>query len=59
MPPTAHRVSWLESAAVILDEAGARYALIGASAMAVHGVGRSTRDIDLLTLADAPLDVTC
>ena len=49
MPRTAHRVSLLERVAGVLDEAGARYAVIGAAAMAVHGVGRSTRDVDLLT----------
>ena len=41
MPPTAHGVSLLERIAAILDQAGARYALIGAAAMAVHGVGRA------------------
>ena len=56
MSRTAHRVSLLERVAAILDRAGARYALVGAAAMAVHGVGRSTRDVDLLTLTDAPLD---
>ena len=51
MPPTAHRVSLLERVAAILDRADARYAVIGAAAMAAHGVGRSTRDVDLLTLS--------
>ena len=56
MHPTAHRLSLLERVAATLERAGIAYALIGAAALAVHGVGRSTRDIDLLTLADAPLD---
>ena len=56
MHPTAHRLSLLERVAATLDRAGVAYTLIGAAALAVHGVGRSTRDIDLLTLADAPLD---
>jgi predicted nucleotidyltransferase len=49
-------VSLLDRVAAVLDGAGARYAVIGASAMAAHGVARSTHDIDLLTLADACLD---
>ena len=49
-------MSLLDRVAAILDGAGARYAVIGASAMAAHGVARSTHDIDLLTLADACLD---
>ena len=49
-------MSLLDRVAEILDGAGARYAVIGASAMAAHGVARSTHDIDLLTLADACLD---
>jgi hypothetical protein len=32
-----------------LDASGFPYALIGAGAMTVHGVGRSTLDLDLLT----------
>ena len=32
--------------------------MIGAAAMAVHGVGRSTRDIDLLTLSTEWMDGT-
>ena len=49
-------MSLLDRVAAILDRAGARYAVIGASAMAAHGVARSTYDIDLLTLADRCLD---
>jgi predicted nucleotidyltransferase len=33
-----------------LQARGSRFALIGAGALAVHGVTRSTRDLDLLTL---------
>ena len=51
-------MSLLERVAGVLDEAGARYAVIGAAAMAVHGVGRSTRDIDLLTLSTEWIDAT-
>ena len=40
----------------MLGETGARFALIGAAAMAVHGVARSTQDVDLLTLSDISLD---
>ena len=49
-------MSLLDRVAAVLDHADARYAVIGASAMAAHGVARSTHDIDLLTLADACLD---
>lgn len=49
-------MSLVERVAAILDGAGARYAVIGAAAMAVHGVGRSTRDIDLLTLSAEWID---
>ena len=48
----------VERVAAILDGAGARYAVIGAAAMAVHGVARSTRDIDLLTLSAECMDGT-
>ncbi len=33
----------------VLNRSGARYALVGAGAMAAHGVARSTFDVDLLT----------
>ena len=49
-------MSLLERVASTLDRAGARYAVIGAAAMAAHGVGRSTRDVDLLTLSTVGLD---
>lgn len=32
----------------ILDDQGIRYALIGATALAIHGVSRSTADVDLV-----------
>ncbi|MCA9490127.1 MAG: hypothetical protein KC621_09390 [Myxococcales bacterium] len=39
-----------------LDERGIAYRLIGAAALAVHGVSRSTRDLDLLVADEAVLD---
>ena len=56
MSRTADRVSLIERVTAILDQAAARYALIGAAAMAAHGVGRSTRDVDLLTLSTVWID---
>jgi len=41
-------VTLLERVAGILSERGVRHALIGAAALAVHGVSRSTLDQDLL-----------
>jgi len=49
-------VSLIERVASTLDQVGARYAVIGAAAMAARGVGRSTRDVDLLTLSTVGLD---
>ncbi len=49
-------MSLLDRVTAVLDGAGPRYAVIGASAMAARGVARSTHDIDLLTLADACLE---
>lgn len=40
----------------VLDGLGARYALIGAAALAAHGVARSTFDLDLLTTEPAVMD---
>jgi hypothetical protein len=40
----------------LLDLAGVRYALIGAGALAVHGVVRSTFDLDLLTTSASVLE---
>ena len=51
-------MSLVERVAAILDRADALYAVIGAAAMAARGVGRSTRDVDLLTLSTAWLDST-
>lgn len=51
-------MSLVERVAAILDRADAPYAVIGAAAMAARGVGRSTRDVDLLTLSTAWLDST-
>jgi hypothetical protein len=44
----------LKNVARYLEEAGAEYALVGGYALAVHGFGRFTEDIDLLVnpLAD-------
>lgn len=39
--------------AAALEHEGVRYALFGAMAMAVHGVDRATRDLDLFVMADA------
>ena len=58
MSRPAHRVSLVERVVAVLDRANTRYAVIGAAAMAVHGVGRSTRDIDLLTLSTEWIDAT-
>ena len=41
-----------------LARADVRHAVIGAAAMAIRGVGRSTHDIDLLTLSRACLDAS-
>lgn len=46
----------LHDVAATLVRAGVPHAVIGAAAMALHGVGRSTHDIDLLTLSRACLD---
>ena len=41
--------------ASVLDQCGVRYALIGAGALAAHGIARSTFDLDLFTDAEAVL----
>jgi predicted nucleotidyltransferase len=41
--------------ATVLDQAGVRYALIGAGALAAHGIARSTFDLDLFTDAETVL----
>lgn len=43
-------MSLLAQVAAHLRARGTRFALIGAGALAVHGITRSTRDLDLLTL---------
>ena len=48
----------LHYVAATLARAGVRHAVIGAAAMAIRGVGRSTHDIDLLTLSRACLDAS-
>jgi hypothetical protein len=48
----------LERVCDVLDHHHIRYALIGAAAMAVYGVSRSTFDIDLLTTDHRALDRT-
>ena len=49
-------MSLLDRVTAILDRADVPYAVIGAAAMAAHGVARSTHDIDLLALAASCLD---
>jgi hypothetical protein len=44
------RTALLFDAVTLLEERGARPALIGAMALAVHGIGRSTQDVDVLVL---------
>lgn len=44
--------------APLLRQRGVTFAVIGAAAMAVHGVSRSTRDVDLFTLAPDALQPT-
>jgi len=44
------RTALLFDAVTLLEERGARPALIGAMALAVHGIGRSTQDVDFLVL---------
>jgi predicted nucleotidyltransferase len=49
-------VSLLARVSEALRAAGISYALIGASAMTIHGVSRSTIDVDLFVLDPACLD---
>jgi predicted nucleotidyltransferase len=46
----------LNQVAASLDSAGVRYALVGAGALAAHGVARSTFDLDLFTTDAAALN---
>jgi len=47
-------VTLLDRVARALSDASVTHALIGAAAMAVHGVSRSTFDQDLLVTDDRP-----
>jgi len=49
-------VSLLRWVTSVLDARGAPYALIGATALAVHGVPRATADLDLLSVDARCLD---
>jgi hypothetical protein len=49
-------VSLLDDVHAALDEEGVAHALIGAAALMIHGVSRSSLDIDLLATDDALLD---
>jgi len=53
-----HRLSLLDQVAAVLRQAQIPHALIGASALAAHGVPRSTEDQDLLVLDPRCLDAT-
>src|ERR671910_2431546 len=44
----AHRLSLLARVAALLHERRIAFAVVGAAAMAVHGVSRATRDLDVL-----------
>ena len=48
--------SLLSTIAGALEDAGIPYALVGAAALAVHGVSRSTLDQDLLVTERRALD---
>ena len=45
----------LDEVVAVLQGAGIPHALIGAAAMAIHGVSRATADIDLLTVDERTL----
>jgi len=51
-----HRLSLLDRVAAVLRQAQIPHALIGASALAAHGVARSSTDQDLLVLDRRSLD---
>ena len=53
-----HRLSLLHQVAAVLRQLQIPHALIGASAMAAHGVARSSTDQDLLVLDPRCLDAT-
>ena len=52
----ADRLSLIERVAAQLTKRQIPFAVIGAAALAVHGVSRGTRDLDLFTLARECLD---
>ena len=56
MPREPVRLSAALPAARYLSNRGVSFAVIGASAMAVHGVSRSTADVDFLTTDRRVLD---
>ena len=43
-------MSLLPDGVAYLDRAGVRFAVIGAAALAAHGISRSTADVDLMTV---------
>jgi hypothetical protein len=51
-------VSWLGDVVLHLRAHAVPHALIGAGALAVHGVSRATHDVDLLTVERAVLEAT-
>jgi hypothetical protein len=51
-----HAVTLFGSVVALLDQEHIPCAVIGASALAVHGVPRSTYDIDLLVTSPRGLD---
>ncbi len=55
---TTDRTALFDHVTALLDRAGIPYALIGAAALAIHGVSRSTQDLDLLTPDARLLDRT-
>lgn len=56
MPRGADRLSLLGRVTALLRARSIPFAVIGAAAMAVHGVSRATRDVDLFTVNPATLE---
>ena len=56
LPRGADRLSLIERVAAHLAERHVPFAVIGAAALAVHGVSRGTRDLDLFALDRVCLD---
>jgi hypothetical protein len=54
--PRSPELTLLEEVSAVLARAGIAHALIGATALAAHGVSRSTQDQDLLAVGAACLD---